>query len=173
MDNYYCASLFCDLNGLGLFQSHFQKAEISFFLKFWNRLINYFMAWAWQCSSTAWPFMMSHLHWAYIKVNQSVMEKDTEVYCKLFLFSDFLNKLLLAPLQKLKVILHLLATGGKRWWNNPLEMCEKFRWDCQSSNLQAWLYEVRAENAFRIALCQPKRLVNVSLKSNGVCNTST
>lgn len=82
----------------------FRKQKDFFFFKvFRNRLINYFMAWAWEGSSAAWPLMMSHLRWAYI-VDQSVSEKDREIYCKLFLFSDFLNKLLLATVQKLKVI---------------------------------------------------------------------
>lgn len=33
MNNDYCALVFCDLNGLGLFQRHFQKAERFLFLK--------------------------------------------------------------------------------------------------------------------------------------------
>lgn len=40
-------------------------------------------------------------------------QKDTELYCKLS--SDFLNKLLLASVQKLEVIVQVLTAGGKKW----------------------------------------------------------
>lgn len=60
--------------------------------------------------------------------SNNVSKKDAEVYCKLLLFSDFWNKLLLATVQKWKVILQFLATGGKRWWSNSVVTCEQLRW---------------------------------------------
>lgn len=41
MSSYYCVSVFCDLNGLGLFQSRFKKAERSL----------YFLGWAFEKGS--------------------------------------------------------------------------------------------------------------------------
>jgi len=83
VNSYYLVSRFCDLNGLALFQSHFQKVE-RFLDWIWNRLANYRITWAWDCSNTAWPSMMSRLWWAYIVVQIMVVKKIQKLIVNFF-----------------------------------------------------------------------------------------
>lgn len=125
---------------------------------FWNRLSNYVMTWAWDCSNTAWPSTMSHLWWAYIVVQTMLVKKIQKFIVNSFCFLTFWINSFWQQCKNWRSFCSYWQKEEKRWWSNSVVTCKQLRWKCESSSLQTWLYERRAGNAFRIALCQAERL---------------
>lgn len=144
MNSYYCISVFCGLNVLGLFQSCFKKAERFFYFLGWaliKRLANYLMAWAWVYSDTAWPLMMSHLRWAYIVVQTMLLKKIQKFIVNSSCFLTFWINCFWQRCKNWRSLCSYWQQEEKKWWSNSVVTREQFRWKFDGfkcTNVTTW-----------------------------------